>query len=153
MADINDSREQRLAARRADYAANREREAAKKKAWYQKNKEWFRAYQRALYAADPSKYKPKDPIWGAYMKQKWHAKERNIPFLLSFNDWWSVWDTSGQWLLRGCRKGRYVMARFGDQGGYEVGNVKIITHSENLSEAHLGKPKPKRRRSIHGAGS
>ena len=31
------------------------------------------------------------------------------------------------------------MARPGDQGSYAVGNVKIITGSENLSEANLGR--------------
>lgn len=31
------------------------------------------------------------------------------------------------------------MARFGDKGAYEAGNVKIITAKENCSECHLGK--------------
>jgi glyoxylase-like metal-dependent hydrolase (beta-lactamase superfamily II) len=37
------------------------------------------------------------------------------------------------------------MARFGDQGAYEVGNVRICLAGDNLSEAHLGKldgPRP-----------
>jgi len=31
------------------------------------------------------------------------------------------------------------MARFGDKGAYEPGNVQIITHKQNLQDANLGK--------------
>jgi hypothetical protein len=150
MAESDDSRERKLAAKRAWYAANREKEAASKKAWYQKNKEWFRAYQRALYAADPSRWNASNPRV-AFAKQKQHAKLRGIPFLLTFEEWSAIWHESGKFADRGRCKGQYVMARFGDRGGYEIGNVYIITHSQNVSDGSLGKPKPKRRRATHGS--
>ncbi len=34
--------------------------------------------------------------------------------------------------------GKYVMARLGDAGPYAVGNVQIITNSENVAEGNLG---------------
>jgi|ERR1043166_937293 hypothetical protein len=37
-------------------------------------------------------------------------------------------------LNRGTKVGQYVMARYGDQGAYEVGNVKIILSTENSRE-------------------
>ena len=35
------------------------------------------------------------------------------------------------------------MARHGDKGPYDIGNVKIILCEENHSEGNLGKPRPK----------
>jgi hypothetical protein len=70
----------------------------------------------------------------AYYGQKTHAKNRGIPFRLSFPQWLKIWQRSGHLHERGCRQGEYVMARFGDQGGYEIGNVKIILHTENSRE-------------------
>ena len=144
MAEPDDNRERRLAAKRAYYAANREKEAASKRAWHQKNKDRHNAHRRALYAADPARWNASNPRV-AYAKQKQHAKRRGIPFFLTFEEWQTIWHDSGKFAERGCCKGKYVMSRFGDEGGYETGNVCIITHSQNLSEAHLGKPKPKRR--------
>lgn len=151
MADSDDSRERRRAAKRAYYVANREKEAASKRARYQLNKNQHNARRRALYAADPSKWKASNPRV-AYAKQKHHAKTRGIPFLLTFDEWHAIWHESGKFAERGCSRGKYVMARLGDKGGYEVGNVCIITHGQNLSDGNLGKPKPKHRRhATHGS--
>jgi len=62
---------------------------------------------------------------------KGDAKRRGIPFLLTFEDWLDIWTKSGRLEKRGHGRGRYVMARFGDRGGYEVGNVEIILFEEN----------------------
>ena len=69
-----------------------------------------------------------------YQQQKRNAKRRGIPFLLTFNEWIAIWETSGKLDYRGRKSGQYVMARPGDTGAYEQGNVKIITHIENTSE-------------------
>ncbi|MGZ8892907.1 MAG: hypothetical protein ACXW1R_08270 [Halobacteriota archaeon] len=75
--------------------------------------------------------------------QKYNARRiRGIPFLLTFDKWWNIWQQSGHYSERGCGSGKYCMARFGDQGAYEVGNVKIITNGENVREAHVGKTLP-----------
>ena len=78
---------------------------------------------------------PKEKFW----KHKGRAKERNIPFLLTFEEWWKIWEDSGYWHERGHRKGQYVMARFGDKGPYATWNVKIITNRENSKEGNIGK--------------
>jgi len=66
-----------------------------------------------------------------FYQQKGRAKERGISFDLTFEEWWGIWQKSGRWEERGCRKGQYVMARNGDIGSYAIGNVSIIKHEEN----------------------
>ena len=74
----------------------------------------------------------------SYAKQKFGAARRRIDFLLTFGEWLQIWVDSGHLLERGCRKGQYVMARFGDKGPYAVGNVKIVTCNVNNKEAAVG---------------
>jgi hypothetical protein len=69
-----------------------------------------------------------------YHWHKYSARNRNIPFLLTFDEWLKEWEDSGHLHERGCRKGQYCMARFGDQGPYAIGNVKIILHTQNIAE-------------------
>jgi hypothetical protein len=69
---------------------------------------------------------------------QWHtAKRRGIPFRLTFDEWFAIWLDSGHLEERGSGRDQYVMARLGNQGAYEVGNVKIITASEMSREAYL----------------
>lgn len=75
-----------------------------------------------------------------YACHKGKAKHRGIEFNLTFDEWWEIWQQSGKWEQRGCRKGCYVMSRYNDMGAYEIGNVFIQTHEENRREAMLGKP-------------
>jgi hypothetical protein len=63
------------------------------------------------------------------------AKQRGIPFLLSYGEWLAVWQESGHLQERGRESGKYVMARNGDAGAYEVGNVSIITGAQNAADA------------------
>jgi hypothetical protein len=152
MADPEDSRERRLAAKRAHYAANRQRYLTTSKAWKKNNKDRDNERRRTSYATDPTKvrdaayaWRERNPELFAYMKHRQDAKERGVPFLITFDEWWDVWHASGKWPMRGLRKGQYVMARFGDKGGYEVGNVRICTSSENVSERHQVNPMPSKR--------
>lgn len=106
---------------------------ARCRAWYERNKDLEREKRRtpeqkakkALRRASP-RYK--------FMEQKNRAAQRGIPFLLTFEQWWLVWQQSGHWHERGCRNGAYVMARNGDCGPYSADNVKIIRHEENVAE-------------------
>ena len=68
-----------------------------------------------------------------FTQQKRHSYRRGIEWNLIFAEWWSFWERSGKWDKRGRGNG-YVMARHGDKGGYEIGNVKIISAKENQSE-------------------
>lgn len=72
----------------------------------------------------------------AYIDQKFNSRKRRIGFHFSFAEWWEVWQRSGHWHERGCRRGQYVMARKLDRGPYERGNVEIVTVEANL----IGRP-------------
>jgi hypothetical protein len=65
--------------------------------------------------------------------QKSRAKQRGIPFELTFEQWWQIWQESGHW-----SESKYVMCRHGDRGPYAVGNVRIATASENSREYYRG---------------
>lgn len=137
------TREHRRAVKRARYLATREKQLAASKQWVKDNRDRNNERRRASYAADPTKVRDAVYAWRdanlekfAYMKHRQDAKERGVPFLMTFEQWWSIWDASGKWSERGHSTGQYVMARFGDKGGYEVGNVRICTCSENVSERH-----------------
>lgn len=79
-----------------------------------------------------------------YIVQRAQAKHRNIPFLLTFEEWFKIWLDSGHLHERGCRRGQYVMARFGDKGPYAVGNVAIITSADNLKSRQISAETRKR---------
>ena len=80
---------------------------------------WTRQYQRAK---------------RSFYNHRLSAKHRGIKFLLTFEQWWIIWQDSGYWKERGRLKGQYVMARKGDKGPYAIGNVKIIKVEENIEE-------------------
>jgi hypothetical protein len=80
-----------------------------------------------------------EKIKDAWCLHRIGARRRKIGFLLSFDEWLSIWIKSGKLPFRGSRRGQYVMARLGDKGPYAVGNVKIITTEENVREWGLGR--------------
>jgi hypothetical protein len=73
-----------------------------------------------------------------YANSKSNAKARGINFILTFEEWWDIWQQSGKWEERGKRKGQYVMSRKGDTGPYAVKNVFIQSMADNCREAHNG---------------
>ena len=75
----------------------------------------------------------------AFDSQRKSSRERNIDFLLTYEEWLQIWIDSGHLHERGRFRGQYVMARFGDKGPYAIGNVKIVTAEENVSEGNKGK--------------
>jgi hypothetical protein len=72
----------------------------------------------------------------AYMRQRRRAQQRGIPFKLTYLQWLEIWAASGVFDKRGRKSGQYNMARHGDKGAYEVGNVSIVTHNQNMAEAN-----------------
>lgn len=68
-----------------------------------------------------------------FRQQRSSAKARGVEWLMTFEEWWGVWEASGRWSQRGHRDGQYVMGRHGDAGPYAVGNVSIILSNENHS--------------------
>lgn len=159
MAKNKDNRDRR-AYNRAWSAANREKRKEYMRAWRNANREAIRALDRAWRAANLQKSRAgrrhyyaeqcvARPFETAYLFHQRAARQRGIPFLLTFEEWLAIWQASGKWEERGRRKGQYVMARTGDVGPYAADNVRICTVGENVSEAmntRRGKPWSKERR-------
>jgi hypothetical protein len=52
-----------------------------------------------------------------------------IRMLLTFDEWWTIWEDSGRWPERGTKLGQYFMMRKDYLGSYELGNVSIAAHT------------------------
>lgn len=63
------------------------------------------------------------------------VNDQPIQWKLSFEEWLSIWIASGKIGLRGKGRDFYCMGRIGDAGDYVVGNVEIISFSENVRRA------------------
>ena len=70
-------------------------------------------------------------MFNKFYQQRKAANKRNIVFNLTYDEWLDVWQSSGKLHLRGVGKGKYCMARKGDQGPYEIGNIEIIPFEQN----------------------
>ena len=74
----------------------------------------------------------------AWLAHRQSAAARGIPFrftLLQWHLWWkSELRLLGPAAKRGRRRGEYVMARLGDSGAYEPGNVRALTPAENHAD-------------------
>lgn len=78
----------------------------------------------------------------AYQSQKANAKQRNIEWQFSFEEWCLKWEQSGKWDLRGCSNEKpYLMCRNNDSGPYSFNNTKIDTIWSNLNEIDRSKRK------------
>jgi hypothetical protein len=103
-----------------------------KQAWYDAHPDKRQEHTNKAVKA----WRARNPERTAYGRHKQRALARNIPFLLTFDEWWDLWEASGKWEQRGGGADSYCMARYGDVGPYAVGNVRICTHRENNAEQH-----------------
>ena len=99
---------------------NPEKQKAIRKAAYERNKDKERAQQQA-YDRTPK---------GRFVNHKKNARKLGVEFVMSFEEWWTIWEP--HWDGRGL--GKLVMCRTGDEGAYEVGNVRIDSQSNNAKE-------------------
>ena len=72
----------------------------------------------------------KTPLHRIFYHQMKNAERRGVPFRLTFDQWLAIWKQSGH-SPGGQSNADYCMARHGDKGAYEIGNVSIITCEEN----------------------
>lgn len=80
-------------------------------------------------------------------KQRYNLKirdalTREIDFLMSFDEWWDIWQKSGYYSDYGCRKGQYCMSRYNDVGPYHKDNVFIQLTTDNTKQGNIGKKFP-----------
>lgn len=74
--------------------------------------------------------------WSAFIAQRGQAGHRGIEWDMTFAEWWNVWRESGHWSDRGRSHAQsFVMGRFSDSGPYKVGNVHVISFSQNISDS------------------
>jgi len=95
---------------------NKDRYQAKIAEWRETNPDYSKNWRRD------------NPERAAYNSHRWNAKKRGIDFLLTFEEWCSVW---GDQLKD---KEGLCMCRTGDTGAYEIGNVRIGTRNDNVQE-------------------
>jgi hypothetical protein len=91
---------------------------------------------------DPPTDKRKQ-VYGNPDKRRWqvhrtNARMRGIEFKLTFEEWFVWWMETGHYHERGREVGKYVMARKGDKGAYELGNIECIQAQENSVAPHEG---------------
>jgi len=91
-------------------------------------------YHGWMYADKAKFHAYRTSMIGRYVAHRANAQARSIPFLLTFEQWSAIWNESGKWEQRGNRRGQYCMARPGDQGAYEIGNVVICLNEDNRAE-------------------
>ena len=74
---------------------------------------------------------PRD-VWEAFRAQVNNSRRRNIPFLMTFTEWWTWWQEDDRWSRRGMGADAFVMSRYGDLGPYSLENVFCTTHTDNI---------------------
>ena len=106
------------------------------KAWYIKNKVKQQEYSRKWYLANKNIVDARNKAWRlanphrqAYVAQRWDAKQRGIPFLLTFSEWVGWWGID--FYKRGTGPICLQMCRYGDAGAYELGNIYKATANQN----------------------
>lgn len=83
-------------------------------------------YQRETYAIPRRDFE-------AWIAHRDNSARRGIPFrftLLQWRLWWRLRLPAGA--ARGRKRDQFVMARIGDHGAYELGNVECVTQTENM---------------------
>lgn len=70
----------------------------------------------------------------AYQALKFNAKRRGKIFLLTFEEFEEFAVKTDYITGRGKMKESYSIDRVNDNGGYEIGNIKILTLSDNTKK-------------------
>lgn len=70
----------------------------------------------------------------AFQTQHNGAKEREIAWEITFDEWWAIW--KDHFHMRGRGANDLCMARQGDTGPYKVGNVYLTTKLGNSADYH-----------------
>ncbi len=71
-----------------------------------------------------------------YSHKRKNARDRNIDFLLTIEEAWSLWQPYWEESCKAktCGYRKYCLSRHGDTGPYSLSNCTIKTHGENSRE-------------------
>lgn len=135
------ARLERLAGARAKSQADRQsrREVACLKCFGVSTQEFFaitgsayngnRAIQRQSLAA------------ARYLSLQFSAVRRAIPWNLTLQEYWDIWQGSGLWDQCGrAGPGAYCLGRKDASGPFDSANCRICTRSENSANSYIAKP-------------
>jgi len=77
-----------------------------------------------------------------YREHRKGAKNRNVPFLLTFDEWYNWWLHHGvdRNIPRQNNGSTLCMCRTGDIGPYSLSNIYCATKSQNNIDAHKNNP-------------
>lgn len=82
-------------------------------------------------------YRLRNPLRAAYQESMNSARKRKIAFRLSFAEFAGVLEGTNYLEQKGIRAWNLHIDRIESSKGYEVGNVRVITASENCRKAAL----------------
>jgi hypothetical protein len=86
-------------------------------------------------------YSMRDPRWRKWQGSKDGAKARGIEFHLTFTDYCQLMNEAGIEANQiGKHMDDYQLARYHDQGPYQIGNCRFITMRENQAEQDKSSP-------------
>lgn len=94
-------------------------------------------YKGGVYINDPLAYRREynrrwraaNPKALAFCRQRTHASQRGIEWLLTQQEWIDWW--GNDFKKRGRAKDALQMCRYGDNGPYAIGNIYKATLAEN----------------------
>jgi hypothetical protein len=75
-----------------------------------------------------------------FIQQRCSARYRGVEFRLTFEEWRDWWLATGHVDERGKLRGQWVMARPGDVGAYELGNLQCMRAEDNVRERNAQRP-------------
>jgi len=76
--------------------------------------------------------KKSNPIRIAYTSLKYHAKERGKEFSLTIDQFKEFCVKSNYLNCKGIEKNSYHIDRIDESKGYEIGNIQLLTNTENV---------------------
>jgi hypothetical protein len=93
---------------------------------------------------------PNDPVknqaYLCYLRAKAQAKFRKEFWEFSFEDWWAMWEASGQWHNKGKKAHEYCMMQHDTDQGWTKANAYVATRAEHYRTQHKrrkqGTPQP-----------
>jgi hypothetical protein len=87
------------------------------------------------------RWRMENPLLAAYNTLRDHAKERRIPFTISFDYFCGVADSMSYAQQRGSFKGMLTIDRVEATAGYVPGNLQVLPVEDNSSKARINREK------------
>lgn len=77
----------------------------------------------------------------AFTAKKHSAQHKDIPFTLTLQQWFSLWEESGKSHLFGRGEGKYCLGRIDDSKGFSATNVEVVDYKKFMVKTALNRKK------------